>query len=384
MKYDICVVGLGGMGSAVLAHCAGRGARVIGLEQFSRAHELGASSGRTRMIRKAYFEDPAYVPLVLRAYELWYELEAVAGEQLLLSSGVLTVGTEASEIIAGTQRAARAHNLALDCLSAAELRRRYPMLKVQPDEVAVFEPDAGVLKPERAIAAQLAHAEQHGATTMFNLAMTHWEARSDGFDVVLADGSRISARTLILALGPWVQRTLADLGVAIRVQRNVQAWFAPARPDYVAAEFPAFLLNRAGLPAPLYGFPDYGDGVKVAFHGFGDLSDAEHLDREINEPRDIAPLVRAMDDWMPHAASKLIDAKACMYSLTPDEHFIVDRHPEHERLILCGGFSGHGFKFAPVIGEIAADLALDGTTRHPIDFLSLRRFALAERGDQPA
>lgn len=374
MTYDVCVVGLGGIGSAILAHCAARGARVIGLEQFARGHDLGASSGRTRMIRKAYFEDPAYVPLVSRAYELWHALERDAGEELLRKTGLLAVGRETSEIIAGTRRAAREHNLPLESLTAQEVRRRYPMLQLQQDEVAIFEPDGGVLQPERAIAAHLALAERHGAVTRFNIAMTGWTARGEGFDVLLDDGSPVSARTLILALGPWVQRTLRELGVPIRVQRNVQAWFAPATDEYAAARFPAFLVDRVGLPAPLYGFPDFGDGVKAAFHGFGDLTDAQQINREINHATDIAPLARAMDAWMSNAATKLLAAKACMYSLTPDEHFIIDRHPEHDRLILCGGFSGHGFKFAPVIGEIAADLALDGRTQHPIDFLSLRRF----------
>lgn len=374
MTYDVCVVGLGGMGSAIVSHCASRGARTIGLEQFSRGHDLGASSGRTRMIRKAYFEDPAYVPLILRAYELWHELERSAREELLRTTGVLTVGQESSEIIAGTRRAAREHNLPLECFTADELRARYPMLQLLPDEVAVFEPDAGVLKPERAIAAHLAFAQQQGASLRFDVAMNAWHARADGFDVLLADGSRIFTRALVLALGPWVHRALADLGVPIRVQRNVQVWFAPATTDYATPHFPPFLLNRAGLPAPLYGFPDFGDGVKVAWHGFGDLTDAQQLDREIDEPRDIDPLVGAMNNWMPGAVAKFLAAKVCMYSLTPDEHFIVDRHPNHENLIVCGGFSGHGFKFAPVIGEIAADLALEGSTRHPIGFLSLRRF----------
>ena len=371
--YDVCIVGLGGMGSAILAHCASRGASVIGLEQFSRGHDLGASSGRTRMIRKAYFEDPAYVPLVLRAYELWHALEREEGEKLLRTTGVLTVGPEASEIIAGTRRAAREHDLALECLSAADVRSRYPMLKLRADEVALFEPDAGVLNPERAIEAHLELAERHGAALRFKTAMTAWEARADGFDIILDNGSRCSARILILALGPWIQRTLADLGVPLRVQRNVQAWFAPATDVYAASHFPAFLLNRTGLPTPLYGFPDFGDGVKAAFHGFGDVTDAQSLRREIDEERDIIPLAHALNDWMPNAATKFLAAKVCMYSLTTDQHFIVDRHPEHERLILCGGFSGHGFKFAPVIGEIAADLALNGRTRHSIDFLSIGR-----------
>ncbi|MGI8819961.1 MAG: N-methyl-L-tryptophan oxidase [Chthoniobacterales bacterium] len=374
MTYDICVVGLGGMGSAILAHSAARGARVIGLEQFPRGHELGSSAGRTRMIRQAYFEDPAYVPLLRRAYVLWRDLEQNTGAHLLQITGVLAVGLDSSEIIQGIRRAAGQHDLLIEPLAAAEVRRLYPMLQLQPGEAAILEPGAGVLQPERAIAAHLALAERHGATTRFNAAMASWEARDGGFDILLADSSLIEARVLILALGPWVQRTLTDLGVPIRAQRNVQAWFTPATSHYAAPGFPAFLLDRAGLPAPLYGFPDFGDGVKAAFHGWGELTEAQHLDRVIDERRDIAPLVRAMNDWMPHAAAKFRDAKACLYSLTPDEHFIVDRHPAHDRLLLCGGFSGHGFKFAPVIGEIAADLALDGGTSHPIDFLSLRRF----------
>ncbi|MFL6595672.1 MAG: N-methyl-L-tryptophan oxidase [Chthoniobacterales bacterium] len=379
MTYDVCVVGLGGIGSAILAHCAARGARVIGLEQFARDHDLGSSSGRTRMIRTAYFEEPAYVPLVRRSYQLWHDLERTSGESLLTMTGVLTVGREDSEIIVGTRRAAREHGLPIYSLDRREVKARYPVLRMQPDEVAIFDNDAGVLKPERAIARHLEAAEKHGATTRFNIATTRWQAKRDRFDVFLHDGSNISASRLILAMGPWIQETLRELGVTIRVQRNVQAWFAPEIDDYASPKFPAFLVERDGLPAPLYGFPDFGDGVKAAFHGAGELTTAEEVKREIDEAQDVAPIARAMDDWMPQAAGRLLSAKACMYSLTPDEHFVVDRHPEHERLILCGGFSGHGFKFAPVIGEIATDLALDGGTSHNIDFLSLRRF----RGGKP-
>jgi len=374
MTYDVAVVGLGGIGSAILAHCAARGASVIGLEQFARGHDLGSSSGKSRMIRKAYFEDPAYVPLVLRAYELWHELEREVDEALLQTTGVLTVGPETSEITAGTKRAAREHGLAIESLDLNQVSERYPMLDIRRDEVAIFEPDAGVLKPERAIAAHLAVAEHAGAETRFDATMHGWQAVSDGFELRLRGGEQVRARSLVLALGPWFQRTLSELGIKIRVQRNVQAWFAPATADYASPQFPAFLLNRRGLPAPLYGFPDFGDGVKAAFHGFGDLTDAEHLDRSVDQPRDIEPIVGAMNEWMPGAAARLIDAKPCMYSLTPDEHFVVDRHPQHPRLILCGGFSGHGFKFAPVMGEIAADLALRDRSRHDIGFLSLDRF----------
>jgi sarcosine oxidase len=376
MRYDVAVIGLGGMGSAILAACAERGASVIGVEQFARGHELGSSAGKSRLIRKAYFENPAYVPLLHRAYELWRELERASGEDILRITGVLSVGDEASEILAGTQRSAREHNLALDVLSRDEVQRRYPTLHLLPNEIGVFEPDGGVLVPERAIEAHLKVAEASGAQMRFEVRVEDWHpADRGGYDVRLADdGAVVHARALVVATGPWFKNALESLGIPIRIQRNVQAWFAPGTNAYDATRFPGFLLDRSGLPAPLYGFPDFGDGVKAAFHGFGDLTDAEHVDRIVDSARDVDPLVRSMRDWMPGAAVTLRETKVCMYSLTPDEHFIVDRHPHHDLVILCGGFSGHGFKFASVIGEIAADLALDGGTRHPIDFLSLRRF----------
>ncbi len=378
MRYDVAVVGLGGMGSAILAQSAKRGASVIGLEQFTRAHDLGSSSGKSRMIRKAYFEDPAYVPLLLRAYDLWRELERGTGQELLRLTGLLMVGKEACEIIAGATRAAREHSLPLQSLTASEVRSRFPMLKILDEEVGVYEPDGGVLDPERAICAHLEVAEAAGAHMRFETAMESWEPAADGFSIRLADRTTVATRALVLSLGPWFKEALLKLGVTIRVQRNVQAWFEPATDVYSSPRFPPFLLDREGLPAPLYGFPDFGDGVKAAFHSHGDLTDASHLNREVDSARDIEPIIRAMEDWMPGAATVLRSAKPCLYTLTPDGHFVVDHHPEHPRLVLCGGFSGHGFKFAPVIGEIGADLALEQGSQHEIEFLSLRRFAQDE------
>ncbi|MGH8095014.1 MAG: N-methyl-L-tryptophan oxidase [Chthoniobacterales bacterium] len=378
MRYDVAVAGLGGMGSAVLAECACRGASTVGLERFLRAHDLGSSGGKSRMIRKAYFEDPAYVPLLLRAYEKWHELERVTGAKLLRITGLLMVGHEAAEVIAGACRAAREHQLPLESLSAGQLRARYPMLRVQADEMGLYEPDGGVLDPERAVEAQLNRAAAAGAQMHFGTGMQSWDATGNGFVVRLSDGTAIESAALVLSLGPWFQDAMAGLGVAIRVQRNVQAWFTPATDEYAAGRFPPFLLDRRGLPAPLYGFPDFGDGVKAAFHSHGDLSAPDAVIREVDSKRDIEPIVQAMDQWMPGAAKTFHAAKPCPYSLTPDGHFVVDRHPQHPRLVLCGGFSGHGFKFAPVIGEIGADLALQGATSHDIGFLSLRRFARAD------
>lgn len=375
MGFDVAVVGLGGIGSAILARCsARRRARIIGLDQFDPAHGLGSSHGKTRMIRAAYFENPEYVPLVLRSYELWRELERNADEELLRMTGLLSVGEESSGIIQGTRRAAQEHGLRIDSLSQREVRTRYPTLELRKDEAAIFENDGGVLNPERAIRAHLKRAQSNGAEMRFKVAMKSWAVSGDGFELHLSDGTHVMARRLILALGPWFKETLESLGISVRVQRNIQIWFSPATSAYAAPGFPAFLLDRSGLPAPLYGFPDFGDGVKAAFHGSGDLTDAGHIDREINLARDVEPVRRALEQWMPGAASNFLGAKPCMYTLTPDENFVIDRHPEHQNLILCGGFSGHGFKFAPVIGEIAAALALDGESRYNVEFLSLRRF----------
>ena len=376
MTYDMAIVGLGGIGSAIAAHCAGRGASVVGLEKFGPIHDRGSSHGKSRMIREAYFEDAAYVALVLRSYELWRELERKTAEQLLRITGVLSVGREESEIISGTRRSAAEHELKLETWSRRQVQERYPSLRLLPDEVALFEAEGGVLDPERAVGAHLKVAQTAGAHLRFQTSMRTWDANESGITIDLDNDTRISARTLILSLGPWFKETMAALGVPLRIQRNVQAWFSPSATSYKADNFPAFLLDRAGLPAPLYGFPDFGDGVKAAFHGFGQLTTADELDREIDAGRDVEPIARAMEEWMPGAAATVREAKPCMYSLTPDGNFVIDRHPQHANVILCGGFSGHGFKFAPVIGEIAADLALDGASRHRIDFLSLKRFAL--------
>ncbi|HEY5037381.1 MAG TPA: N-methyl-L-tryptophan oxidase, partial [Chthoniobacterales bacterium] len=338
-----------------------------------------SSTGRSRMIRKAYFEDPAYVPLLLRAYDLWCELEQATGENLLRITGLLMVGKEDAEILAGARSSAARHGLTIEVLSRAAIGKRFPRLRILPNEIRVFEPDGGVLAPERAVQAHLRVAARAGARLCFGSRVERWDAGDEGFNLQLADGAQVSARALVLAMGPWFGEVMKSLGVALRIQRNVQAWFTPASDAYDGGRFPPFLLDREGLPAPLYGFPDFGDGVKAAFHAHGPCEEIDRLDREIVRQKDLDPIVAAMADWMPGATQTFRAAKVCPYSLTPDSHFVVDPHPQHARLILCGGFSGHGFKFAPVIGEIAADLALEGGSRHPIDFLSLRRFA-SDRG----
>lgn len=369
--YDVVVAGLGGMGSAILARSAMRGARSIGVEQFALGHDYGASSGKTRIVRKAYFENSAYVPLLQRAYDLWHDLERRTGASLLRTTGLLLVGRADGEVVSGTQSAARAYGLALQTFDARGLRTRYPSLRVRDDEVGAFEPDGGVVFPEASVAAHLQLATMHGAQTRECTSVTAWEP-GERIAVRLSDGTVLETASLVLALGPWFSHELASLGIPLVVQRNVQLWFEPSDDAWSAPGFPAFLIERPEHPL-LYGFPDLGDGVKAAFHGVGETTTPDVLRRDVGSD-DVRPVARALDAWMPGAAARLRDWKACMYALTPDRHFVVGLHPAHRNVVVCGGFSGHGFKFASVVGEIGAQLALDGATTHDIAFLSPSRF----------
>jgi sarcosine oxidase len=362
------------MGSAALAHLAARGKRVLGLEQFARGHDLGASSGRSRIIRKAYFEDPAYVPLLERAYTLWRELEGRTFTKLIDQAGLLLIGSAAGATLGGARLSAQRYGVAIEELSAAAVGERYPGLRLAPGESGVFEREAGIIYPEAAIAAHLAAAKSDGAQTRFEAPVREIAPTAGGIHVDLADGSTIVAERLIVCAGPWLPVVAAHLALPLRVQRNVQLWFEPAAPGFTIDRFPAFLAEREHWPSRrLYGFPDYGHGVKAAFHSFGEDTSAQALDRAVR-PEDIRLVGEALNELMPGAAGKFLSGKVCMYTLTPDEHFILDVHPHDPRVVIAGGFSGHGFKFASVIGEICADLAIDGGTSHPIGFLSLRRF----------
>jgi sarcosine oxidase len=362
------------MGSATLASASRLGGRVIGLEQFGRLHDLGASSGRSRMIRKAYFEDEAYVPLLLRVYDAWRELEAQTGEKILYQTGVLMVGSPTNSILQGARRTAQTHGLGYEDLSREDVGRRFPMFSVREGEVGLFEPDGGFVIPELAVEAQLRVAEARGAEMRFNARVTGWSALPSGnLRVDLEDGSSLETARLAICSGPWIVPVLREIGVPLTIQRNVQHWFEPVDGRFALGNCPSFFADRDDQPTRLYGFPDHGDGVKAAFHGYGERASTDSLDREIHD-YDVEPVRRALDNLLPGSAGRYLGGKACMYALTPDEHFVVTIHPHDERIVVAGGFSGHGFKFAPVVGEIVTDLLVDGGTRFDIGFLSHKRF----------
>lgn len=371
--YDVVVVGLGGMGSATAAHLAKRGKRVLGLEQFGRLHANGSSHGHSRIIRQAYFEAPEYVPLLHRSYALWRELEVESGQpDLLTITGGLNIGTPESEFVTGSLASAKQHNLEYEYLNHQEVGERFPGFRLTDDLVAVYEPNAGFLKPEECIDAHLTVAEQHGAELRFNQPMAGWSVDGDGVLVKTATGT-VRADRLVITAGPWAGQVLADLGLPLTVRRIVNAHFEPSEPEHYAADrCPVYLFQ---VPeGDYYGFPMLpGQGVKLGRHDGGEITSPQTIRREIDNA-EIDALRDVLARYLPGAVGPVSHTLTCMYTDTPDANFILDRHHDHPQIVYGCGFSGHGYKFASVIGEILADLAADGSSHHDIGFLSASRF----------
>ena len=375
MAYDSIVVGLGGMGSAAAAHLAQRGQRVIGFEQFGAAHDRGSSHGKTRIIRQAYFEDSAYVPLLLRAYELWHDLEQQTGQTLYVPTGGLFVGLPHSPLVVGSQRSAREHNLAHEVLDATAIHQRFPATRPRAQEVGVFELPAGMLFPERCVQAYLDRAAHLGAVLRFGTKIAEWGTTPSGAAfVTTVEGQRHEAGTLVLCIGAWWENARLSTSLPIRIERNVMHWFEPAAAArQQLSKLPVFIVDREANAA-LYGFPYIpGQGLKAGFHHTGNFTHADSLEREV-AAQEIQDVSAAVLEWLP-AAGRHVAAVVCMYELSPDEHFIVGAHPDSPQIIVAGGFSGHGFKFCSVIGEIVADLATSRSTHHSIGLFSPQRFA---------
>jgi sarcosine oxidase len=372
--YDIAVIGLGAMGSAALMTLARRGVRAIGIEQFAVAHDRGSSHGAVRIIRLGYFEHPSYVPLLRRTYELWRGLEATTGQTLLHITGIAEIGPPAGEVVAGTLLASRTHKLPHEVLDAAETMRRFPAFRIPNDYVGVVQPDGGFVAVEPSIEAMVALAKSAGAEVRTNTIVRALEPRAGGVRIA-TDADVIEAETAIVAAGAWVKTLLPTLPVDLRVTRQVQGWFEPVESSpFAAGRFPVFLLESPhGVH---YGFPPHqGEGVKVAKHHASDTHvDPDTADRHVSAA-DEAAIRAALADHIPAANGRLIAATTCLYTVTPDHDFIIDRVSGADNIIVASPCSGHGFKFAPVIGEVLADLACEGRTRHDISRFRLARFA---------
>lgn len=373
------MLGLGGMGSAAACHLSARGKRVLGIEQYTRAHNRGSSHGESRIIRQAYYENPAYVPLLQRGYELWEQLERDTDSDLLQITGGLMIGPPGSAVVNGTIASATEHDLPYEVLDAAEVRRRYPALHPRAEDTAVFEVRAGFLRPEAAVRAHLSLAAQQGGELHFEETVQEWRAHPSGEGVEVTTGhGTYQAQHLVLAPGAWAPDLLSDIGVPFDIRRHVMCWFEPsaAAESFLPEHFPVYIWDVNGHDC-FYGFPATGtlaDGVKVAMHSGGDPCTAETLDRLVHD-RDVKELRRYLARFIPSLNGRFLQGAACMYTLTPDEHFVLSLHPRHPQVAVAAGFSGHGFKFTSVVGEILADLATTGVTHHPIGLFAPERFA---------
>ncbi len=376
--YEAIVVGIGGMGSATVCHLAARGRRVLGIERFSIPHERGSSHGLTRIIRLAYYEHPSYVPLLRRAYELWRELQQTIGERLLHITGSIDAGPPDSAVVVGSRRSCELHDLPHEVLDGAELSQRFPGYRLPPDTLAVFQPDGGFLEPEKCVKAHVAVARSRGAEIHEAEAVLGWEPRGEGL-VVRTDRATYQTGRLVVTAGAWAGSLIDPLrGLAIP-ERQVVAWFRPRRPSWFTPErFPVF--NVQVDEGHYYGFPEYDvPGFKVGrYHHLEERVDPDTLDREIHPP-DLEILRTFVARYFPDAAGEVLSSTACMFTNSPDEHFIIGRDARDPRVSFAAGFSGHGFKFSSVIGEIMADLAERGETRHDIGLFRPDRFAATGR-----
>ena len=372
-QFDVVVVGLGAMGSAALWQLARRGVRVAGIERFAPGHDRGSSHGDTRIIRLGYFEHPSYVPLLRRSYELWRELEAASERRLMRITGIVEIGRFDGRLVTGTLAASRQHGLPHDILDAAETMRRFPAFHLPSDYVGVFQPDGGYVAVERTLEALVAMAQAAGATVRSGVSVRSVAARERGVRIATGEGE-IEARSAIVTAGAWLADLIPDLPAPLRATREVMAWFAPLDPaPFDRERCPVFILESAhGMH---YGFPLSRRGLlKIAKHHHRDETVYPDEPRRPVGPVDEALIRAAIADHLPAGNGALVAAKTCLYTLTPDRDFIIDRLPGAPSIIVASPCSGHGFKFAPLIGEILADLATGGETAHDISRFRLGRF----------
>jgi sarcosine oxidase len=387
--YDVIIVGLGAMGSAAAYHLAASGTGVLGLDRLRPPHSFGSSHGRTRIIREAYFEHPSYVPLVQRAYELWAGLEKRSGRKLLLQTGGLMVGPANGALVSGALRSAEEHTLAHKLFSAAELRQRFPVFNADGNTIAVWEPRAGILFPELIIQTHLELAVEQGACLRFDEPVLGWQAGENAVSVTTTANS-YRANRLLIAAGAWLSSLLNPTSDARSGKRNTQAprkvvlplsverqvlfWFEPVshagqfRPENCPIYIWEYEPGRF-----FYGFPDLGDGVKVAFHHQGDKTEPDQVHREVGAD-EIEKMRSLLSTCIPWAAGRLKSQAVCIYTNTPDEHFIFDWHPEHPSVLVASPCSGHGFKFSSAIGELSANLLIGKNTTFDLSRFTISRF----------
>ncbi|MDB6095462.1 MAG: N-methyltryptophan oxidase [Verrucomicrobia bacterium] len=371
--YDVIVAGVGGMGSSALFHLAQDGLKVCGIEQFEPGHSRGSSHGDSRIIRKAYFLDPSYVPLMHRSYELMAELERRRNVTLFHNVGLITAGVIGSEFHRGMEKCFATHDLPHACWTVDEARVRYPHFNLPDDSIVYFDPAGGFGNPEAFVKAHTASALEEGATLLPDERMISWQADANGVEV-RTDKRRLRAAKLVLTTGAWIIPELRKLGASMTLKRKVQVWFEMADISLFRPEVcPVFILKNRG--GDFYGFPTLdGRTVKTAETSGGTPLDSADEQHDKLLPSDLQNLSQFMRNTFGSLAGRAVAHQACLQTFTNDQNFIIDHHPETPRVILCSPCSGHGFKFTPVIGEVLSHLIQGRTPAQDISLFRLNRF----------
>ena len=351
------------MGSAVAYQLALRGCKVLGLEQHNIPNDLGASHGINRMIRLAYAEDPRYIPMVRRSYKLWRDVGRACGEKLLFVTGGIDAGPESSWIVRGSLRSCIEHNLKHETLTASELQRRFPAFHLPKSMIAVYQPDAGFVLSERAIVAHVSLALKSGAEVHARERVIDWNVRK-GAVTVRTDRGSYRASRLVITAGPWAAHVIERLRGVVKPERQVLLWVQPKRPElFEMNRFPVFYMQdergEKYYGMPIHSIPGFKFGK---YNHLREQVDPDTMDRECH-PKDELVLRKAIRKYFPDADGPTLAMKTCLFSNTSDENFILDVHPDFPQVSVAAGFSGHGFKFCPVVGEIMADLALEGGSK---------------------
>jgi len=388
-SFDVIVIGVGSMGSATCYFLAKRGYKVLGLEQFDISHEFGSHAGQSRIIRKAYFEHPDYVPLLEKAYKNWNDLEQETGEELYFKTGLLYAGTSNNEMIKGVKQSAALYNIELEQLNNADTVKRFPQFLFPRNFEILFEPEAGFLPPERSIRLYASQAKKNGATINTNEKVIEWSEgtpseKKDGTNIIVkTDKNSYQCNKLIITTGAWAGKMIPGFSDKIKVTRQFVAWIKTKDDiQFALNNFPCWMVSDDEKHGCYYGFPlldtkKFGEpaGLKLAHHFQKEVTNPDKVDRQTTE-NDIQNLKYCLDKYLPGVFDSILSTKICLYANSPDENFIIDKLPGYEENVsIACGFSGHGFKFSSVVGEILADLAIEGRSDLPIEFLNANRFA---------
>lgn len=372
--YDVVVVGGGSMGIATAYYLAKANQKVLVIDQFSIPNTMGSHHGETRILRLGYGNGGTYVPLVKEALELWIELEKETGKTLFNRTGAISVGYPGSDFVEETIKSSVKYNLTYEKLDAQELMKKWPGISVPEDYVACYDPNSGFLYSEECVKTYKEECEILGVTILENQRVQAIQSDDELLQISTSTGDMFAKKAVITA-GAWIPKLLPELQLEIEPLRKTFGWFETSEDNLYCEQFPCFVFDTHNV-GHYYGFPNYnGEGLKVGRMDLGDVIDPDEVNRDFYATsKEEEDLRLFLGQFLPQANGNLNNGKVCLFSMTPDEDFIIDFYPDNPNIIIAGGFSGHGFKFASVIGKTLTDLAIEGKTERDISFLQLNRF----------